>query len=84
MRGKANLNFYTNGSPFVLNSRTDDSGKGGDSAVLFVYQQYRPYFSTYKMRIFFLIHHLKNESLPVIIHKAQQVLCRYFLENLRL
>jgi len=45
MRGKANLNFYTKGSPFVLNSRTDDSGKGGDPAVVFVYQQYRPYFS---------------------------------------
>ena len=83
MRERANLIFYTNKSSFVLNTRIDDSGKGGESAVVFVYQQYRPYFSTYKMRIFLLIHHLKNESLPVIIHKAQQVLYRYFLENLR-
>jgi len=34
-----------------MNSKTDDSGKGGESDV-FVYQQYRPYLPTYKMRIF--------------------------------
>ena len=83
MRGTANLNFYTKKSPFVLNSRTDASGKGGEYGVVFVYQNYRPYLSTYKLRFFLLIQHLKNEPLPVIIHKAQRVLYRYFLENLR-
>ena len=52
MRGKANLNFYTKGSPFVLNSRTDASGKGGEYGVVFVYQNYRPYLSTYKTVFF--------------------------------
>jgi len=65
----------------VLNSKTDDSGKGGESVVVFVYQQYRPYLSTLRDENFLLIHHLKSEPLPVIIHKAQQVLYRYFLEN---
>jgi len=82
MHGRANLIFCTKKSSVVMNSKTDDSGKGGESDV-FVYQQYRPYLPTYKMRIFLLIHHLKNEQLPVIIHKPQQVLYRYFLENLR-
>jgi hypothetical protein len=78
MHGTANLIFSV-----LMNSKTDDSGKGGESDDVFVYQQYRPYLPIYKMRIFLLIHHLKNEQLPVIIHKAQQVLYRYFLENLR-
>ena len=53
MRGTANLNFYTKKSTFVLNSRTDDSGKGGEYAIVFVYQNYRPYLSTYKIDFFF-------------------------------
>lgn len=83
MGGTANLIFCTKKSSIVLNNKTDDSGKGGESDV-FVYQQFRPYLPTHKMRHFLLIHHLKNEPLPVIIHKAQQFLYRYFLENLRL
>jgi len=83
MRRRANLNFYTKKSSFVLNSKTDDSRKCGEYAVVFVYQNYRPYLSIYKMGFFLLIYHLKKEPLPVIIHKAQQVLYRYFLENLR-
>ena len=53
MRGTANLNFYTKKIPFVLNSTTDDSGKRGEYAVVFVYQNYRPYLSTYKTDFFF-------------------------------
>jgi hypothetical protein len=45
-----------------------------------------PYLSEHKMRISFLIHHLKNGEGGhlIIMHKVMHVLCRYFLVNWRL
>jgi len=43
---KNKFKFLYKKSSFVLNSKTDASGTCGENAVVFVYQQYRPYLST--------------------------------------